>query len=113
MVRFGLILVEGFNDVIGLDALKVPAMAICSNHMSDEQATKIVRLAKSLSQGRVRLMLDCDAEGDDGAKEAAWKLLEAGLDVKPLWSRSMHGGMFAGRQPESVSADEWSSVVLR
>ena len=109
--RLGLIIVEGFNDVIGLDALQVPAVAICSNLMSDEQVEKIARLAIELSEGRVRLMFDCDAEGDTGAKEAAWKLLQAGLDVRPLWSRSMHAGKFAGRQPESLKSDEWSSIA--
>ena len=64
-----------------------------------------------LAGGKVRLMLDCDEEGDDGAKDAAWKLLQAGLDVRPVWSRKMYGGKFAGRQPESVTLDEWSSVV--
>ena len=110
--RFGVIIVEGFNDVIGLDSLQIPAMAICSNRMSDEQAAKIVRFANELSQGRVRAMFDCDAEGDEGAKDAAWKLLQAGLDVRPLWSRSMHGSKFAGRQPESLDGDEWSSIVI-
>ncbi len=109
--RHGLIIVEGFNDVIGLDALQVPAMGICSNHVSEEQLTKIIRLANELAGGKVRLMLDCDAEGDDGAKEAAWKLLQAGVDVRPLWSRSMHGGKFAGRQPESLKADDWSAML--
>ncbi len=56
-------------------------------------------------------MFDCDAEGDEGAKEAAWKLLQVGLDVRPLWSRNMHGGKFAGRQPETLQRDEWSSIV--
>ena len=109
--RLGLIIVEGFNDVIALDALEVPAFGICSNLMTDEQVAKIVRLAKELSDGKVRLLFDCDAEGDEGAKEAAWKLLQAGLDVRPLWSRSMHGGKFAGRQPESLKPGEWSSIV--
>ena len=86
-------------------------MGICSNLVSDEQVAKIVRLANELSEGKVRLMLDCDGEGDEGAKDAAWKLLQAGLDVRPLWSRSMHGGKFTGRQPESLNADEWSSIV--
>ena len=86
-------------------------MGICSNLLSDEQVAKTVRLANELSEGKVRLMFDCDAEGDEGAKDATWKLLQAGLDVRPLWSRSMHDGKFAGRQPESVKPDEWSPVV--
>ena len=108
--RLGLIIVEGFNDVIHLDSLQVPAMGICSNLLSDEQVAKIARLAGEV-RGKVRLMLDCDTEGDEGAKDAAWKLLQAGLKVRPLWSRSMHGGKFAGRQPESLNGDEWSSIV--
>ena len=70
--QLGLIIVEGFNDVIKLDSLQVPAMGICSNLVSDEQVAKIIRLANELSEGKVRLMLDCDSEGDDGAKDAAW-----------------------------------------
>ncbi len=68
--RLGLIIVEGFNDVIALDALEVPAFGICSNLMTDEQVAKIVRLANELSDGKVRLMFDCDAEGDEGARDA-------------------------------------------
>ncbi len=109
--RLGLIIVEGFNDVIALDALEVPALGICSNLMSDEQVAKIIRLSNELSEGRVRLLFDCDNEGDEGAKDAAWKLLQAGVDVRPLWSRSMHGGKFAGRQPESLNGDEWWSIA--
>ena len=108
--RLGLIVVEGFNDVIRLDAEGVPAVALCSNHITDEQVKKLTRWSKMLGCD-ISLMLDCDEAGDDGAKEAAWKLLQAGVDVRPLWSRSMHGGKFAERQPESLNADEWSSVV--
>lgn len=108
--EIGLVIVEGFNDVINLDALDVPAFAICSNVVSDEQVAKIARLASEV-HGRVRLLFDCDAEGDAGAKDTAWKLLEAGLDVRPLWSCRMHGGKFAGRQPESISEKELQSLV--
>ena len=105
--------------MIGLDALGIPAVAVCSNLITDEQIEKLARWAKMLTiarvagevRGKVRLLLDCDAEGDEGAKDAAWKLLQARLDVRPLWSRSMHGGTFADRQPESLKPDEWSSIV--
>ncbi len=96
--------------MIRLDAFGIPAVAICSNLITDEQIEKLARWAKML-KADISLMFDCDAEGDEGAKDAAWKLLQAGLNVRPLWSHSMHGGKFADRQPESLKSDEWSSVV--
>src|SRR5205823_8084826 len=41
----GLILVEGPNDVVRLDTLGVPAVALCSNTISREQASKAAELA--------------------------------------------------------------------
>ena len=62
-------MVEGFNDVLGLDALGIPAVAIMSNKITDEQVTKVERFAKLLAAGKVTLMFDADAAGDTGAKE--------------------------------------------
>ena len=84
---------------------------ICSNLISETQIKKIKRIANQLSDGKVRLMFDCDAEGDEGAKDAAWKLLQAGLDVRPLWSRSMHGGQFVDKQPETVTASDLDVIL--
>ncbi len=36
IARCGIILVEGFNDVLGLDALGIPAVAIMPNKITDE-----------------------------------------------------------------------------
>jgi hypothetical protein len=41
----GLIVVEGPNDVIRLDTLGVPAVALCSNAITREQAAKAAQLA--------------------------------------------------------------------
>jgi len=112
IAKYGVIIVEGFNDVIRLDRLQIPAFGICSNRMTEEQLTKTIRISKELSNGRVTIFLDCDDEGDEGAKEAAWKLLQAGLDVRPAWGRAMYSGKFINRQPESVTEEELREVIL-
>ncbi|MSR60686.1 MAG: toprim domain-containing protein, partial [Planctomycetaceae bacterium] len=111
IARHGIIVVEGFNDVIGLDGLAVPALAIMSNKITVEQVTKIERWAKSLAGGKVALLFDADDAGDEGAKETLWLLAQRGLDVRLGWSRVMHGGTFAGRQPESLTAEEWETAI--
>lgn len=106
----GVIVVEGFNDVIGLDALGVPAVAIMSNKITEAQAAKIERWSRSLASGKVALLLDADEAGDNGAKEALWLLAQRGLDVRLGWSRAMHGGQFDGRQPEGLNVNEWALI---
>jgi hypothetical protein len=32
-------------------------------------------------------------------------------DAYLVWSRKTHGGCFDGRQPESLSAEEWSDIA--
>lgn len=109
---YGPIIVEGFNDVIQLDALQIPAVAICSNRVTDEQVAKLVRLSNELAAGRVSLFFDCDDEGNAGARDAAWKLLQAGLAVRPAWGEGMHEGAFQSRQPESITRDELQRAIL-
>lgn len=109
----GIVVVEGFNDVIALDNLHVPAVAICSNKITEAQVTKVERWAKRLAAGNVSLLFDADEAGDAGAKEALWLLAQRGLDVRLGWSRSMHGGAFGGKQPEYLTAQEWCSVIRR
>src|SRR5205085_11957952 len=100
IAQCGLIVVEGFNDVIGLDALAVPAVAIMSNKITEQQVSKVERWARRLAGGKVTLFFDADDAGDAGAKEALWLLTQRGLDVRLGWSRAMDGGRFDGRQPE-------------
>ena len=107
--RLGLIVVEGPNDVIRLDTLGVPAVGLCSNRIGREQVARTVALAEQLAGGRVTLMLDCDVEGENGAKQALWELAQT-CGVRLAWSRSMHGGKFADRQPESLSCEEWEEL---
>ena len=111
IARCGLIVVEGFNDVIGLDAIAVPAVGIMSNKVTAEQIAKIERFAKTLAGGKVTLLFDADEAGDNGAKETFWLLAQRGLDVRLGWSRDMHGELFKGRQPENLTRDEWERTI--
>lgn len=109
--KCGIQICEGFNDVLGLDALGIPAVAIMSNKITVAQVTKIERWAKRLAGGKVSLLFDADDAGDEGAKESLWLLAQRGLDVRLGWSRSMHSGQFGGRQPESLMAEEWETAI--
>lgn len=111
IARVGIIVVEGFNDVIGLDSLGVPAVAIMSNKITEQQVAKVERWAKLLAGGKVTLLFDADDAGDAGAKEALWLLAERGLDVRLGWSRAMHGGKFAGQQPEGIGSENWEQLL--
>jgi hypothetical protein len=110
----GVIVVEGFNDVLALDHLGVPAVAICSNRMTEQQAAKVGRWARQLAGGKVSLMFDCDPAGDEGVKEALWLLAQTApdLDVRIAWSQRMFSGEFRGKEPESFTADAFQSVIL-
>lgn len=107
----GIIVVEGFNDVLALDSLGVPAVAIMSNKITDAQLIKINRFAMTLSGGKVTLLFDADDAGDEGARETLWRLAQRGLEARLGWSRAMHSGRFDGRQPESLTQQEWASVI--
>ncbi len=109
LASIGLVVAEGPNDVIKLDTLGVAAVGLCSNKATNEQVEKIARFAKRLAAGRVVLMPDNDAEGEDGFKELLWRLSQHdGVTVRLGWSSTMAGGAFAGRQPESLSFEEWN-----
>jgi len=112
--QHGVIVVEGSNDVLALDRLGVPAVAICSNRITEQQAAKVIRWAKRLAAGRVSLMFDCEDTGDEGAKEAMWLLAQMApeLDVRLVWSQRMFDGRFKGREPESLERDELDNCLL-
>ena len=109
--QHGLTLVEGPNDVIGLDNLGVPALAIMSNRMTEAQGEKVIRFAQQLGIHRVNLMFDCEDSGTPGAKEALWFFAERRLDVRLLWSPTMHSGAFNGQQPESLTARDIGALL--
>lgn len=106
----GLVVVEGPNDVIRLDSLGVPAVALCSNTISREQATKAAELAVEVAGGIVTVLLDCDVEGEKGMRQALGYLAQL-VPVRLAWTGQMHGGKFRGRQPESLGEGEWGEIA--
>lgn len=105
----GLIVVEGPNDAIRLDTLGVPAVALCSNRISREQAAKAAKLAREFAGGIVTVLLDCDPEGEEGMKQCLGYLAQL-CPVRLAWTSKMYDGKFKGRQPESLSKDEWEVI---
>jgi len=111
IAQCGIIVVEGFNDVIGMDILGIPTVGIMSNKITAGQVAKIERWANLLAAGKVTILFDADDAGDEGAKEAAWQFLQRGLEVRLGWSQALHGGAFKGRQPETLTRDEWERLI--
>ena len=105
--RYGVVIVEGMNDVMRLDELQVAAVGLGSNKVTAEQLEKLTRFARQLANNRVLLMPDCDEEGESGFKDLLWKLTETGLHVRLGWSSQTH----SNRQPESLTQDEWKLRV--
>lgn len=105
----GLIVVEGSNDVIRLSSLGVPAVGLCSNTITREQATKAARLARELAGGIVTVFLDCDDEGEKGMKQCLGYLAQL-TPVRLAWTSKMYAGKFQGRQPESLTDGEWKEI---
>ncbi len=112
IARHGIIVVEGFNDVIGLDNLGIPAVAVMSNRMTEMQGDKVALWAKQLANGKVTLMFDCEPSGIDGAKESLWFFAQRQLDVRLAWTPWMHAGKFVGKQPEHLTREEWETAIL-
>ena len=44
-------------------------------------------------------------------RQALWEIANQGVDVRLAWSRSMHGGAYADRQPESLTPEEWEKIL--
>lgn len=105
----GLPVVEGPNDVIRLATLGVPAAGLCSNTITREQAAQLASLARELSGGIVTVFLDCDEEGEKGMKQCLGYLAQL-TPVRLAWTGKMYGGAFKGRQPESLTIQEWQRI---
>jgi 5S rRNA maturation endonuclease (ribonuclease M5) len=103
--RVGLVIVEGPNDAINLQTLGVPAVALCSHTITNEQVERIALLARDISNERVTLMLDCDPAGETGVAQVLPLLVEH-AHVRVPWRRGSHAGKFRDRQPESLVAAE-------
>ena len=108
--ELGVILVEGPNDVMALNGLGVPAVAVCSNTVTDEQADKLAALAREFGGNTVSVMFDLDREGINGSQQT---ILETAKRCRTrfAWTAELAGGLFKGRQPESVTLEEWETAI--
>ena len=109
--KYGLVVVEGMNDVLRLEDLKVAAVALTSNRPTDQQIQTLTRFAQQTSNNRITLFPDCDEEGEAGFKELLWKLAEQRLEVRLACSSQMFDGHFKGKQPENLTVDQWESLT--
>lgn len=109
IAEIGILVVEGMNDVIRLDSLETPSVAVMSNRITGQQVKKIVRWARRLAGGKISVMFDNDEGGQEGARQAVWELSQH-VPVQTAWSVEMFDGRFADRQPESLSLEEWQTV---
>ena len=108
--RLGVLVVEGPNDVMNLHTLGVPAVAACSNLLTDEQVDKLATLAHEFGDDTVSVMFDLDREGEKGAEQAILKLAGR-CSVRMAWTLELAEGTFQKRQPELLTADEWTVVL--
>ncbi len=106
----GIILVEGPNDVINLHTLGVPALAVCSNTVTETQADKLAFLANSIPGGYVSVMFDLDQAGEKGAKQTILELVKR-CCVRLAWTSELAASQFKGKQPESISRVEREELI--
>jgi len=104
--RYGLVIVEGMNDVMRLDEMQVAAVGLGSNKVTAEQLDKLTRFARQLTNNRVLLMPDCDEEGETGFRDLLWKLCEVQIQVGVGWTSKN----CPNRQPESLTNTEGELV---
>jgi len=105
----GIVVVKGPNDVIALDAMGVPAVALCATAITSEQVQKVAKLARETGAQVVTVMLDCTEAGSLAARVVVVELAQA-CPVRLAWTETMHGGAFKGREVEALIAGEWQNV---
>ena len=110
LARCGLLVVQGPNDVIALDALGVPAVGLCATTITGEQVEKVARFSAESGHGAVTVMLDCTEAGTLAARVIVVELAQV-CPVRLAWSETMHGGSFKGREVASLSAEEWRTIA--
>lgn len=108
--QIGIILVEGPNDAINLHTLGIPALAVCSNTVTETQAGKLASLANSIPGGHVSVMFDLDQAGETGAKQTVLELAKR-CRVRLAWSNDLADGRFKGWQPESVTSEDCDLMI--
>ncbi|MBC8290459.1 MAG: hypothetical protein H8E37_09095 [Planctomycetes bacterium] len=110
LARYGLLLLEGFNDVVRLDDAEVLAVGLMGRTLSDPQLHNVIRWSAELAGGKVTVWGDNDSEGLSGMQEVVSKLA-AHTPVLQAWSKASHGGRFAGKEPEQLTHEELRCVL--
>ena len=105
----GIVLVEGQNDAINLQTLDIPALAICSNIITETQAEKLATLANETYNTHISVMFDLDQEGEAGTKQTVLELARR-CCVRFAWNSESTDGQFKGKQPEMITSEEWKSL---
>jgi 5S rRNA maturation endonuclease (ribonuclease M5) len=106
-----LLVVEGPNDRVALHTLGVRnALAVCSNTITEPQAAKLAEVVASVRGAAVGVMFDLDAEGVRGRDQAVLQLAKH-CPVRDAWTGELASGQFKGRQPESVTLEEWKTAI--
>ena len=86
------------------------ALGLCSNAITKEQVGKVANWAHRLTEGRVVVLDDCEPERERQSKDLVFALAEQ-CSVRRGWSPSSHEGRFKGRQPESLTREEWEEMI--
>ena len=110
LAQSGLVVVQGPNDVIALDALGVPAVGLCATTITREQVEKVARFSAETGHGAVTVMLDCTEAGTLAARVVVVELAQV-CPVRLAWSETMHGGSFKGREVTSLTVEEWRRIA--
>ena len=100
----GLIVVEGFNDVIALDTNGIVSVGLCGNQVSEGQVDKLARWSEDLAEGRITLFLDNNTEGRNGTLQAIEKLSEH-VHVRTVWTPECLNGRYRDYEPEQLDED--------
>ncbi|MGZ0174323.1 MAG: hypothetical protein ACKVHE_32875 [Planctomycetales bacterium] len=85
------------------------ALTICSTTITEPQAAKVVKWANQIGNGVATVMLDVDEEGQSGSRQVVYELAKQ-CRVRLAWHPDTDDGRFRGRQPESLSFEEWMSI---
>ena len=109
--RYGLVVVEGMNDVIRMDELGVCAVGLCCNRATRQQLDMVGKFANYVAKKRVLLLADCDEASEQGFSELTWNLAKRLMDVKIGLAQGICGDSISALQPEELSSSEWEFIV--
>ncbi|MCA9036160.1 MAG: hypothetical protein KDA91_13580 [Planctomycetaceae bacterium] len=109
--KYGLVVVEGMNDVLRLEELNVAAVALTSNRATDHQIQTLTRFAQQTANNRITLFPDCDEEGEAGFKDLLWSMAKHQIKISLGWSSEMFNRQFCGNQPEDINPAIWNELT--